>query len=83
MAAKMKTKREWLEKPEESNSWYKIAFDEYDGGAIDLTLADCNRSITWYFGGKRHKGGKRGKAKSAKLLKLAQQVYDYYHEGDA
>ena len=41
----MKTKREWLEKPEESNSWYKIAFDEYDGGAIDLTLADCNRSI--------------------------------------
>lgn len=82
MGAKLKTKREFLEKPEHSNSWYKLDVDTYEKDLI-VTLADCNRSITWYFGSPNNKAGrKRGKAKSKKMLKVFQQVYDYYHKED-
>lgn len=79
MGTKLKTKRDFLENPKHSNSWYKLDFDSYDNDLI-LTLADCNRTITWYFGSPNSKAGrKRGKAKSKKMLKVFQEIYDYYH----
>lgn len=75
----MKTKREFLENPKYSNSWYKVNVDSYDD-SVELTLADCSRAITWYFGSRKGKERKRGKAKIAKLKKLVDSIYEYYHE---
>lgn len=79
MATNLKPKRDWLENIKDSNSWYKLELCDYDG--VTLTLADCSRSITWYFGKKDGKDkGKRGKAKIAKVKKLVDEIYNYYHE---
>lgn len=82
MGTKLKAKREFLETPDNSDSWYKLEIDSYDKG-LNVTLADCYRHITWYFGSPTKKASrKRGKAKSKKLLKVFQEIYNYYHSED-
>lgn len=76
MAAKIKkiNKREFLESTKHSNSWYHVE-DQYE--EVSLTLADCNRRVTWSFGAK---GSKRGKQKIKKIKKVIDEIYAYLHE---
>lgn len=75
----LKSKREWLEQAELSGSYYNLVVgkDTYNKDEAALTLADCDRKITWYFG---KPGEKRGKRKIAKLKKLVDSLYNYLHK---
>lgn len=72
----LKSKRNWLEGREHSNSYYELSVDKSDG-EVNLTLADCNRRICWYLG---KPGDKRGKAKIAVLKNLIDSIYNHLHE---
>lgn len=76
MAKKLRSKRAWLEGQKYSGSWYslEISTDKMDGGYLSLSLSDCNRSITWYFG---KPGDKRAVAKITKIKKLVDEIYEY------
>lgn len=76
MATKVKklNKRGFVESTKHSNSWYHVE-DQY--GEVSLTLADCNRRISWSFS---EKGSDRGKRKIDKLKKLVDELHAYLHE---
>lgn len=73
---KLKHNRGWLENSKFSNSYYIL---DTEFGEVALTLADCNRRISWSFGAP---GSKRGKAKIKKIKALIDEVYEYMHEED-
>lgn len=71
-------KREFLESTEYSNSWYHLHDDGY---GISLTLADCNRQITWNFGDLKSPADiRRGRKKIKKIKKVIDELYAYLHD---
>lgn len=77
MAAKLKSKRGFIEPQKFSNSNYKLDVEEWCG--VSLTLGDCNRTITWEFGKPTDKD-KRGKKKIATIKKLIDEIYGHFHD---
>lgn len=71
----MKTKRAFLEPTNISNSYYVVQI--HDDGAADMTLADCNRHITWWFG---TPGSKRAIRKIAKIKKVIDELHKYLNK---
>lgn len=69
----LKSKRDWLEKPHQSGSYYNVTVDN-SNGYTSLSLADCNRTITWEFG---RPNSKRAVAKIKKIKKLIDEMYDH------
>ena len=68
----MKSKRGFLEPVNGANSWYKVQVNKHDG--VELTLADCTRNISWWFG---QPGSKEAIAKITKVKALVDEVYDH------
>lgn len=66
----MKSKRLFLEPQSESDSYVAVDIDE--SGYLDLKLADCKRSINWFFG---KPGNKRAIRKIKKVKAVIDEVY--------
>lgn len=66
----LKSKRDWLEKQEQSGSYYSVLVS--GSGHTELTLADCHRTITWQFG---RPNSKRAVAKIKKVKALVDEIY--------
>lgn len=75
MKKKIASKRLFLEPLTESDSY--ITLNVWDGGHVELKLADCHRSINWSFGGP---GQKRGIRKIKKIKALIDEVHAYLTE---
>lgn len=70
---KLKSKRDWLEKQDQSGSYYSLSVNKHNG-YVELTLADCHRNITWAFG---RPNSKRAIAKIKKIKKLIDAMHDH------
>lgn len=71
----MKNKRAWLENQQYSGSYYvvDVGTEQWADG-LSLTLADCNRKITWHFG---RPGEKRAIKKIKAVKKMVDELYEY------
>ena len=79
--SKLKSKRGFIERGVSkdgeflSGSSYTIVVNTlYDVGSVALTLTDCNRAITWWFG---KPGDKRAVAKIKKVKAVIDSIYDH------
>lgn len=68
----LKSKRDWLEKQEQSGSYYALTVSRNEH--VELTLADCHRTITWSFG---RPNSKRAVAKIKKVKALVDEMYTH------
>ena len=66
----LKDSRAFLEPQKNSDSYYKVTV--YDDKSVELKLADCSRSITWYFG---KPGERRAIAKISKIKTIVDRIY--------
>lgn len=76
LKVKLRSTRKWLEKQGLSDSYAQLTVntDSWSKGEVTLKLADCNRSIEWYFG---KPGDKRAIAKIIVVKNLVDRIYDY------
>lgn len=80
MPVLVRSRRAFIDTIDSANSWYHVRVgkgSEYDKGSVSLVLADCSRTIEWYFG---KPGNKGGKAKIKKVKELVDSIYNYLHE---
>lgn len=70
----MKSKRGFLEGIKGANSWYKVSVMDH---GLEMTLADCTRSINWWFG---KPGENDAIAKITKVKSMVDEVYDHLTE---
>lgn len=76
---KLKSKRNFLETQDNSDSYYTLWVGK-SNGFTRLKMADCHRSIEWEFG---TPGDTRAKKKIAVLKKLVDEMYSHLHEEES
>lgn len=70
----MKNIRKFLETDADSYIKVDIGKASYDKDEVTVKLADCNRSITWYFG---PPGNKKAIAKITVIKNIVDKIYNH------